>query len=99
MQSASRYAISSCPWANVWVGNSPALRDDPPAAIQVEKFRVGVHRESFHAERRSDLKGGYRISVPRRPIPVDDQGFPLIWWARRDSNPGPLPCHGSALTN
>ena len=21
------------------------------------------------------------------------------WWARRDSNPGPLPCEGSALTN
>lgn len=23
----------------------------------------------------------------------------MEWWARRDSNPGPLPCEGSALTN
>ena len=23
----------------------------------------------------------------------------LIWWSNRDSNPGPLPCKGSALIN
>jgi hypothetical protein len=23
----------------------------------------------------------------------------LYWWSYRDSNPGPLPCHGSALVN
>ncbi len=22
-----------------------------------------------------------------------------LWWSYRDSNPGPLPCHGSALAN
>jgi hypothetical protein len=44
---------------------------------------------------------------PQGPAVIDSQlnshgetpARQVFWWARRGSNPGPLPCHGSALTN
>ena len=40
--------------------------------------------------------------APLRSVETENEGkalFALEEWARRDSNPGPPPCHGGALTN
>ena len=89
----------------------PVLRGLPCAlaadAVVVVTGSPGAWPALFAAH--DTLHPGVPVAVepqPRPPAPTLDDTIPTsrprrgnAAWARRDSNPGPPPCHGGALTN
>lgn len=73
------------------------------AQVGERKALGGVHpgptrREYLNGSQAN--RGSQLEWLPLATKPRTDRSVPgLQGWARRDSNPGPLPCHGSALTN